>query len=279
MDKIAIISDIHGNLEALKAVLQDIKNRGITEIYCLGDIICKGVHSMECIELIKKSCKVVLQGNCDDYFTKEHDLSKIEDKTEKDRIRWMRNTLSDEDRNYLQSLPISYEFYLSGRLVRIFHASPNSAYDTCGLFADINEKNNLFLPSDKTMSQNKADMVVYGHLHIQLLNQAYNRTLLNCGSVGNSLDYLHNDSKDGNVNNTTNAQYLILEGIFGSVNYDDPISFQFIRVPYDIEEELSADLFNPEKESYINELTKSVYCDIEKVYLNFERNGVDISKI
>ena len=40
--KIAIISDIHGNLEALKSVLNDIKNRNIDKIYCLGDIIAKG---------------------------------------------------------------------------------------------------------------------------------------------------------------------------------------------------------------------------------------------
>ena len=40
MDKIAIISDIHGNLEALKAVLKDIQERNIDKIFCLGDIIC-----------------------------------------------------------------------------------------------------------------------------------------------------------------------------------------------------------------------------------------------
>lgn len=44
MDKIAIISDIHGNLEALNVVLSDIKKRGINTIYCLGDIVGKGTH-------------------------------------------------------------------------------------------------------------------------------------------------------------------------------------------------------------------------------------------
>ena len=58
MDKIALIADIHGNLSALEAVLSDIKQRGITHIYCLGDIAIKGVHPNEVTELIKQNCTV-----------------------------------------------------------------------------------------------------------------------------------------------------------------------------------------------------------------------------
>ena len=60
----AIISDIHSNLEALKAVLDDIEKQGITEIYCLGDVIGYGPNPRECIDLIM-NCKVVLLGNHD----------------------------------------------------------------------------------------------------------------------------------------------------------------------------------------------------------------------
>ena len=51
----AIISDIHANLEALEAVLADIKQQGITEIYCLGDIIGYGPNPNECIDRVTKS--------------------------------------------------------------------------------------------------------------------------------------------------------------------------------------------------------------------------------
>ena len=61
MDRIAIISDIHGNLEALKSVLNDIKKRDIDKIYCLGDIIAKGSHQQECADLIRKSCEVIIK--------------------------------------------------------------------------------------------------------------------------------------------------------------------------------------------------------------------------
>ena len=60
----AIISDIHSNLEALQAVLADIKTQNITEIYCLGDIVGYGPNPRECIDLVM-DCKLVLLGNHD----------------------------------------------------------------------------------------------------------------------------------------------------------------------------------------------------------------------
>lgn len=60
----AIISDIHGNQEALEAVLDDIARQRVTEIYCLGDVIGYGPNPRECIDLVRK-CKVVLLGNHD----------------------------------------------------------------------------------------------------------------------------------------------------------------------------------------------------------------------
>ncbi len=60
----AIISDIHGNLEGLEAVLADIKTQGIEEIYCLGDIVGYGPNPRECIDLVMQ-CNACLLGNHD----------------------------------------------------------------------------------------------------------------------------------------------------------------------------------------------------------------------
>ena len=60
----ALISDIHGNLEALEAVLKDIQQQNITEIYCLGDVVGYGPNPRECIDQVMQ-CKVVLLGNHD----------------------------------------------------------------------------------------------------------------------------------------------------------------------------------------------------------------------
>ena len=122
--RIAVISDIHGNLEALKATLKDIEKRNVDEIICLGDIIAKGVHPKECIDLIKKKCKIVIQGNCDYHFARKHDDIKQLPEIEQKRIIWNQSLLGDEEREYLSNLPYSYEFYMSGSLVRLFHANP-----------------------------------------------------------------------------------------------------------------------------------------------------------
>jgi predicted phosphodiesterase len=60
-----LISDIHGNLEALEVVLDDIKAQGIDEIFCLGDIIGYGPNPRECIDRVMASCKMTLLGNHD----------------------------------------------------------------------------------------------------------------------------------------------------------------------------------------------------------------------
>ncbi len=62
--KRALISDIHSNLEALEAVLADIRSQGITEVYCLGDLVGYGPNPCQCIDLIMQ-CKVCLLGNHD----------------------------------------------------------------------------------------------------------------------------------------------------------------------------------------------------------------------
>ena len=63
--KRAIISDIHGNLEALESVLAHIKGQGITEIFCLGDVIGYGPRPCECLDTVIDHCKVSLLGNHD----------------------------------------------------------------------------------------------------------------------------------------------------------------------------------------------------------------------
>ena len=61
----ALISDIHGNLEALEVVLDDIQAQGLSEIYCLGDIIGYGPNPRECIDLVIETCKMTILGNHD----------------------------------------------------------------------------------------------------------------------------------------------------------------------------------------------------------------------
>lgn len=281
MDKVAIISDIHGNLEALKATIADIKKRGINKIYCLGDIISKGTHSKECIEIIKKECEVVVSGNCDYYFSKDFSKEEfaLKDEIEQKRIKWNKQKLSDDDISYLRALPFCHEIYISGSLIRMFHATPTANDILVINFDSIETKYNMFLPSEKTVSNNVADIVVYGHIHHQYMDKLYNRTLINVGSVGNSFDVIRNNEKDASTLETIKACYLVIEGELGKKEYGDSISFNFVKVPYEVSKELSDNNDNIEKESYEHEIINGKYRNMDKINEGYIKRGIDISKI
>lgn len=263
--KIAVISDIHSNLTALKAVLEDIKKRNVDKIFCLGDIIAKGVNSVECVRLIKENCEVVLRGNCDRHFSKEYDLENMEESNAKDRIIWNCKHINDEIKKYLYSLPFCYEFYMSGSLVRMFHAGPKTDKDIVINEDNYDKKYTMFLPTENTVSQNVADMVLYGHLHHQYMDKLYGKTLINIGSVGNSFEIIRDDEKDGNLLEITNAQYVILDGAYGEKEYGSPLSFEFVKVHYDIDKELECYDGDFEKDKYVSEIKFGRYRDMFKI--------------
>lgn len=278
MDNIAIISDIHGNLEALKQVFKDIEERNIKRIFCLGDIIAKGTNSKECIKLIKEKCEVVLLGNCEDYYTGEFDINKLEE-IQKQRVEWNKSKLSLEDNQYLKELPFCHEFYMSGRLIRLFHATPSNIAGFAGNIDKIEKMYEQFLPSDKTITNNKADVVIYGHMHIQFVQRMYNRVLINTGSVGNPIEVFRNKEKDADVRNTTAANYLVLRGIYNSKDINNKFSYELVSIPYDIEKELKTNTDNIELESYREEILNGMYRDMSRIYDSFPTRGIDKDKI
>ena len=277
--KIAIISDIHGNLEALKATLKDIEKRNVDRIICLGDTIAKGIHPKECLDLIKENCEIVLQGNCDAHFAMEYKNNHEINEQEQKRIKWNQSLINKKEREYLLNLPISYEFYMSGSLVRLFHATPTVNNKAILNVDSIETKYQMFLPSKNTVSQMKADVVIYGHIHHPYMDKIYNKTLINVGSVGNSFDVIRNKNKDSNVLETTKSNYLIIEGEYNSKEYNSDIAFQFVKVPYDIERELKGENLNIESDNYRFELKEGRYRDMSRINENFKRLGIDVEKI
>ena len=117
--RLAIISDIHSNLEALSAALEAINKRKVDQIICLGDIVGYGANPRECLRLVRERCSVVLLGN--------HDLAAVKTEKAEDfnttaRIaaRWTNGMLLEEEKSYLASLP--YSAMLDDIL--FVHASP-----------------------------------------------------------------------------------------------------------------------------------------------------------
>lgn len=277
MDKIAIISDIHGNLEALTTVLKNIQDKGIKNIYCLGDTISKVTHVHECLELIKTHCSIVLQGNCEYYFSQDIDL-KTKSPSEVQSILWNKSKLTNEDNEYIKSLPYCYEFYISGRLVRMFHAHPKIINKNIGNIESPSRFYELFLPSENTTSNKVADIVIYGHIHTPYMQKIYNRIIINTGSVGNSIDVYRNEQKDGNIQNTTMASYVIISGFLGSKDFCD-FSYEFVNLPYNITKELESNTDNIEFNEYKEEIENGKYRDMDRIYQYFDSIGIDKNSI
>lgn len=246
MDKIAIISDIHGNLFSLNAVLEDIKSRGIKKIYCLGDLVAKGAEPKEALELTREVCQVVIKGNCDDVIARNYDTTEH---------LWNREQIGKDNIEYLDNLPLSYDFLLSGLKVRLIHATPKSIYESINYY-NIDETLNTDIENMFKFDDGyDPDIVIFGHIHSPFVYRQGRKMLLNPGAVSNSCDIVQRNGKKYNL-----SSYMILEGNLDSAKADT-ISYEIVKIPYDYEKEIE-NLKNsnmPNKEMAIEELEKGVY--------------------
>lgn len=241
MEKIAILSDVHGNITALESVISDIEKRGISKIYCLGDSVIKCANPDKVIDLLRKKCEVMLLGNCDEIICRPD--------IEPGRF-WSRDKIGEERAKFIYNLPISYEFYISGHLVRLFHASPISLEhifnpmhpnsDSLYFNKIITNPNDLFKNTEfigKTKNDPIPDIVGYGHLHTPNIYRFSNKTIFNVGSVGIPVEMANEGEETETSKFSTMSSYMILEGELNSKELSS-ISFTLVRVPYDIEKEI-----------------------------------------
>lgn len=221
MERIAIISDIHGNVPALEAVLSDIRRRGIARIVCLGDLVGKGPEPAEAVDLVRSHCEITVQGNWDLGINMPQD---------KEAGLWQQQRLGDERLAYLRALPFSLDLMLSGRRVRLFHASAVSVYHRVLRKAPKADKLAMFDNTELTGAfpgGERPDVVIYGDIHKTYMHTLRGKDgsgliLYNCGSVGAPYDGI------------PQACYAIIEGVPDG-GEAAPFSMQTVRVPYDIE--------------------------------------------
>ncbi|HBJ59867.1 MAG TPA: metallophosphoesterase [Verrucomicrobia bacterium] len=110
MDKcIAILGDIHANLDALDVVLDDCRKQGVTDFLCTGDVVGYNACPKECVKIIRDLGCLVVKGNHDHYITSAQNLNDFQPNAAA-VIRWSRGQLSDEDLAWLKSLPFSVAF-------------------------------------------------------------------------------------------------------------------------------------------------------------------------
>jgi diadenosine tetraphosphatase ApaH/serine/threonine PP2A family protein phosphatase len=197
---LAILSDIHANLPALEAVLADIDARGISEIWCLGDVVGYNGQPNECISLLSKRGIPSLLGNHDHYIVSGQNCARS--RVVAEIIEDHKKMISDENLTWLAQA--SDRFERDGDL--FVHGGPEDPLDQY-----------IYTVDKKLFSKNVHRLFV-GHTHVQCVLQIDDRMFCNPGSVG--------QPRDGDPR----AAYVTLEG--------DEIICQ--RVEYDVARTISA---------------------------------------
>jgi len=117
--RIAVLSDIHGNLHALDAVLADVEREDVHEIWCLGDIVGYGADPNDCCARVRDHADVVLCGNHDMAVTGELSLEEFS-RGAAIAARWTQEVLRPEHAAWLRALSPAGE----AREVGLYHGSP-----------------------------------------------------------------------------------------------------------------------------------------------------------
>ncbi|MEG3616603.1 metallophosphoesterase family protein [Isoptericola haloaureus] len=238
-EQIAILSDVHGNLTALEAVLADVERRGITRILNLGDDVGKGPRGRAVVDRTEQVCEVNVRGNWDDF------LPEIADDGP-DEMVWWRDELRADQRELIRRRPLCHDLQLSGRQIRLFHASATSVHTRVHVDHTREEFAGMFATTDLTGPGPEPDLVGYGDVHAAYQRTRRGRTLFNAGSVGNALD-------------EPSAAYVVLEGTPGPDRA--PFGLQVVRLSYDVEAELAVarEVDMPQYAAWAQELRTARY--------------------
>ena len=184
--KIAIISDIHGNDEALTAVLNDINSQKCDKIFCLGDLAMAGPEPSKVTNKIKEMLKqdnfLLIQGNTDEKLGTYDE--KFEEKLDKavpvmaNAYRADLKALTPDDKEFLANLPENLTVTENGVKIMLCHGSPRKN--------DENITNDLTVEQvEEIVADTDAEVIFCGHTHVPCGYATNNgKTVVNAGSVG-----------------------------------------------------------------------------------------------
>lgn len=184
--KIAIISDIHGNIDALNSVLADIKNENCNKIFCLGDIAMAGPQPKEAIakiqSLIAETDFHIIQGNTDKMLSEfSFDIYNEIIKTSTVMASaYLADSklLSNEEKDFLKNLQKEEEINLFGIKILLVHGSPRKNNENIFPNLSIEEVEEIIKDTD-------ANLIFCGHTHMPCGYQTNTeQTVVNVGSVG-----------------------------------------------------------------------------------------------
>ena len=162
--KIAVFSDIHGNLKALKAVLEQIKEKNVDLTVFLGDIFQRGHEEIECLELLKDSEIVCLKGNCELYMQYGVDIDPDVEYL-RDYYDDTRKKLTGEHMQFIREMPLFYESECNGHKIHFSHFLFSDIHAAYPFFQLSDLKNGVFDKACESEDVTKYELAVIGHCH------------------------------------------------------------------------------------------------------------------
>jgi putative phosphoesterase len=181
--RLAVLSDIHGNLTALEAVLADLKTIGADLVIHGGDLVANGARPAQAVDIIRELGWPGVCGNTDEMLWRSELLAELERKApSKHGLRRVlfndiapatRELLGNERVAWLRSLPTQW----SGHGVTVVHASPDNLWRAP--LADASDGELL-----TAYGRLRATVVIYGHIHRPFIRRLEKFTVANSGSVG-----------------------------------------------------------------------------------------------
>jgi putative phosphoesterase len=215
--KFALLADIHGNVDALRAVLADIDKRGADQFLVMGDIVLLGPDPREVVELLMARDAIGIYGNIDRFLlnTDWHafEPQSGEDEADRDLCLWALERLSERAEVWMRDLPFQRELEIDGQRLLMVHGSPRNERDV--IKADT--------PDDtvrEMIAGVQTDLLLLGHTHEPLDRTVGDVRLINPGAVG----YPHGEK--------ASARYALLA-------WEGNWRVEFHLVHYDVEKTIA----------------------------------------
>lgn len=184
--KIAVFTDIHGNLQALQSILDDIKDNNIDEIVCLGDVIAIGPNPKECLDLIINNKVNMILGNHELYYLKGTSIDDEMGESEIEHQCWVKNQLEEKHKDFLSSCSMKIEKNIFNKKILFQHFLIDYNSKDEYPFEDLNIVKDGSI-EEKLQNINE-DLIFIGHEHRPFEINIESKKLVDVGSSGCRID-------------------------------------------------------------------------------------------